>query len=263
MAKIVLKISGSIITKGDVKDFPLRIEEIKQRADEYIRYDEMERIGKELKDALGERDVQLILINGVGPFGHFLVKHDQPDDEMRESVRLLSERLVSKLRSAGLDVVPIPPSESCEFKNEKFDISYLWDISEMLLEEGKIPLTYGDVLADGKIISGDDLAVLIAERWHADKIIMATDVEGIFTKNPAVHKDAKIIKRINADADAETKVEYTVNKIDVTGGMESKIEKLKHAARAGIKCQIINGTKEGNIKAALLGDENIGTLILP
>jgi isopentenyl phosphate kinase len=259
--KIVLKVGGSIITKKDTKDFPLSIEEIKRHADEYIRYDEMERIGKELKEALGEKNIQLILVNGVGPFGHFLVNHDRPDEEVRESVRLLNERFVSKLRSAGLDVVPLPPSESCEFKDGKFDISYLWDISEMLLEEGKVPSTYGDVLDSGKIISGDDLAALLAERWHADKIIMATDVDGIFTKNPALDKDAKIIKRIDANSGAEIKAEYTVDKVDVTGGMESKVEKMKSAVRFGIKCQIINGLKKGNIKAALLGDESIGTMI--
>jgi isopentenyl phosphate kinase len=263
MQKIVLKIGGSIITERESENFPLAIEEIRLRADAYVRFDEIRRIGRELKEALDEIPTRLVLINGVGPFGHFLAKHNRPADEVQESDRLLSEKLVSELRKIGLDIVPIPPPESCEFAGGKFDIDYLWEIAEMLLEEGKIPSTYGDMLGSGKIISGDDLAELIAERWHADRIIVATDVDGIFTKNPADCKDARLLKRIAAgDTKADAKVEYTISKIDVTGGMQSKVEKMKRAAAAGIECRIINGMKPGNIKAALLGDESFGTSIV-
>lgn len=188
------------------------------------------------------------------------MKKNKSDDEVRKSDRFLNESLVSGLRLLGLDVVPVPPSESCEFANGKFDISYLWKLGKVLLEEGKILSTYGDVLKSGKIISGDDLVALLADVWRADKIIVATDVDGVFTKNPKIYKDAELIKRLSNEKD--DRVEYTINSIDVTGGMISKVEKLKRAAKRGIKCQIINGLKEGNIKAALLGDESIGTLIL-
>lgn len=261
MTKIVLKLGGSLITKKDVKNFPLEIEEIKQRADEYIHLNEIKRIGKEIKEAMNEKPIQLILINGAGPFGHFLVKRNRPDDDVRASVKLLNEKLVSELRKIGIDIVPIPPSESCEFSNEKFDISYLWEVGDVLLEEGKTLSTYGDMLKGGKVISGDDLIVLLAEHWQADKIITATDVDGVFTKDPKIHDNVKLIKHLSGDENGE--VEYTINNIDVTGGMASKVKKLKQAASRGIKCQIINGLEEGNIKAALLGDESIGTLILP
>lgn len=258
--KFVLKLGGSIVTKKEVDDFPLELDEIKERSDEYIRYDIIRRIGKELKETLEEKNIQLILINGVGPFGHFLVKRDRPDEEVRASVRHLNEKLVSEFRKIGLQTVPIAPSKSCEFVDEEFDISYLWELTAVLIEEGKILSTYGDVLSGGKIISGDDLVVLLAKQWQADKIITVTDVDGVFTKDPRI-KDAKVIKLLSPETDV--KVEYTISKIDVTGGMASKVEKLKRAAEHGIKCQIINGLKEGNVKTALLGDETIGTLILP
>lgn len=259
MTKIVLKLGGSLITKKDIKKFPLEIEEIKQRADEYIRLNEIKRIGKEVKEAMNEKPIQLVLINGAGPFGHFLVKHKRPSDEVRASVKLLNEKLVSELRKNGIDAVPIPPSESCEFVDGRFDISYLWEVGKVLLEEGKTLSTYGDVLQGGKVISGDDLIVLIAEHWQADRIITATDVDGVFTGDPKIYKDAKFIRVLGSENDV--KVEYTIDSIDVTGGMESKVKKLRHAATNGINCRIINGLKEGNIKAALLGDESIGTLI--
>jgi isopentenyl phosphate kinase len=258
--KIVLKLGGSILTKKDVDDFPLDVEEIKERSDDYIRYDIVRRIGNELKEAIAEKELQIILVNGVGPFGHFLVKYERPDGDARESVRYLNGKLVSEFREVGLDVVPIAPSKSCEFVNGKFDISYLWELAGLLIEEGKILSTYGDVLQNGRVISGDDLVVLLAKQWEASKIITATDVDGVFTKDPKLRKDAILIRTLGYEN--SEKVEYTVNRIDVTGGMASKVEKLREAAKHKIKCQIINGLKEGNIRAALLGDESIGTLVL-
>lgn len=264
MQKIVLKIGGSIISEKNrekLADFPLTIAEIRRRGEEYMQLEEIKRVGREIKEAMDESGFQLILVNGARPFGHLLVKNKLPDEEVRASVRFQNERFVSELRDAGLDVVPVPPSESCVFADERFDIDYLWEVAQMLLEEGKTPSTYGDVLEDGKIISGDDLVVLLAKKWHADKTIVATDVDGVYTKDPKMNADAKFIAQLRV-SDSGTRLEYSLNSIDVTGGMQSKVEKMKRAAAAGIECRIINGTKPGNIKAALLGDEGFGTSIV-
>ena len=257
--KIVLKLGGSILTKKDTDDFPTEIQRIKDEGDEYIRYYVIRKVGNELKEALEQDNIELILVNGAGPFGHFLVKHGNPDEEVRESVRHLNNRLVSELKKIGLKIVPVAPSKSCEFTGGEFDISYLWELTGTLLEEGKILSTYGDVLDGGKVMSGDDLVVMLAKEWKADKIITATDVDGVFTKDPKINEDAEFIGCLGSDSNGN--VEYATNDIDVTGGMAAKVEKLKSAAKQGIECRIINGLKRGNIKAALLGDESVGTLI--
>lgn len=257
--KIVLKLGGSIITKKDVDRFPIEISKIKEVADEYIRYDVVRRIGQEIKEAIEENGVQVIIVNGVGPFGHFLVKYNRPDEDVRESVAYLNEKIVLELNNIGLDVVPISPCKTCRFESGKFDISELWESTKNIINDKKILSTYGDVLNDGKVISGDDLVVFLAKLWNAGKIITATDVDGVFTKDPKTNKNAEFIKAL--DSENGVKIEYTINRIDVSGGMASKVKKLKHAANHKIKCRVINGLKEGNVKAALLGKE-IGTLIL-
>jgi isopentenyl phosphate kinase len=261
--KIVLKIGGSVISEKDpamLANFPLSAAEVKKRGQAYMKLDDIRRVAGEIKEAQGEGGLQLIVVNGAGPFGHFLVKNESPDEDVRESVRFQNERFVSELRAAGIDAVPVPPSESASFKDDRFDIGYLWDISELLLEENKVPSTYGDVLDTGKIISGDDLVVLLADKWHADKIIVATDVDGVYTKDPKTNADAKFLKELRLSGD--DKLEYKLNRIDVTGGMQSKVEKLKGAAAKGVTCRIINGSVPGNVKAALEG-KPLGTQILP
>jgi len=258
--KIVMKLGGSVITKKDADNFPSDINEIRTRADEFINVDVVERIGREISEALKETTIQLVLVNGAGPFGHYLVRNKQPLQIVHESVKILNERIIKHLNSDlsnGLKIESMAPNETCEWKDERFVSDELWTRGQKAVRSGKILSTYGDILEGYKVISGDDLAVLLAELWHADRIIMVTDVDGVFTKDPKVHRDAKPIKRF----DSGMEVQYSGVGIDVTGGMASKVEKLGLAAKHGIKSQIISGLIAGNVKAALVGDERIGTMM--
>lgn len=252
-SRIVLKLGGSAITKKYLNSFPLDIDEIKSRADEYIRVDVVKRQGREIYDAMGISKFKLILVNGVGPFGHYLVEKRQPLATVHESVAYLNKKFIEYL-GKGLKLESIAPNETCLWDGERFAIDNLWNRAQSILNAGGIPSTYGDILKGYKVISGDDLAVMLAKLWHADKIICAANVDGVFTKNPGLYKDAKLIKVISE----RKEIAFEKTTADVTGGLESKVEKL---LSSGIKSQIVNGLVKGNVKAALTGDESLGTLL--
>lgn len=255
--KIIIKLGGSAITKKYVKDFPLSIDGIKKRADEYIRAGDIKRHGKEIYEAVKESDCQLILINGAGPFGHYLVDKKQPLEVVHDSVKYLNKKVIEYLDN-NLEIESLAPLYMCKWKDGNFDVRNLWEEGKRILSDGKILSTYGDMLHGYKVISGDDLAVLLAESWRADKIIMAIDVDGVYNKHPR-NKDAKLIKTIYSDENIDDIV-FEDTTTDVTGSLKGKVRKLQSSK---IKSQIINGLVEGNVKAALLGDESIGTIIRP
>ncbi len=252
--KIVMKLGGSVITKKSVKDFPTDINEIEKHADDFIHIGVLKRFGREISEALSG-NIQLILINGVGPFGHYLVDKKQSLEVVHESVRILNEKVVEYLNS-GLEIEKVAPNETCKWDGEKFVIDELWNRGQKIINSNKILSTYGDILNGYKVISGDDLAVLLAKLWHADKIISVIDKDGVFTKNPELHDNAELLKTIK-DVEA---VRFERTSIDVTGGLPAKIRKLQSLKT---KSQIINGLVPENIKKAMLGDESIGTLVLP
>lgn len=267
--KIVLKLGGSSITKKDVDYFPLKIDEIKKRSNEYIRIPVMKRAGHEIYEALKEKFFQLILINGAGPFGHYLIKNWKLLDNIEivhESVEYLNNILVSYLKER-LDVVACAPFKTCKYVGKgKFDVNELWEFGSQL-EEKEILSSYGDIVqAYGikgryngyEVISGDDLSVYLAELCGADKLIMAMEVDGVYDKNPKKYPDAKLIEKIKSDQEVSI---LTEKGIDVTGGIRGKVRKVQPVARKGIKCQFISGLIEGNIKNALLGRKVRGTLI--
>ena len=56
-----------------------------------------------------------------------------------------------------------------------------------------------DTIATSEIKYGDNdrLASRVAQITNADMLILLSDVDGLYTKNPKIFKDAKLIKKVN------------------------------------------------------------------
>ena len=139
------------------------------------------------------------------------------------------------------------------------------NIVKRYLSEGFVPVLYGDAVLDLNedikyaIISGDQLITYFAKQLHADKVVLSSDVDGIYTDNPKTNPDAELIEVVTRN----TQLTLTENKnqVDVTGGMAGKIRELLELADEGIESMIINAEKEGNLKLAVSGKDVKGTLI--
>merc|ERR1711991_268393 len=81
----------------------------------------------------------------------------------------------------------------------------------------------------------------VAQITNADTLILLSDVDGLFTKNPKIFKDAKLIKKVN-NLDNDIK---NINIKGTTefgrGGMSTKIEAAKICNLAGCNMIIANG----------------------
>ena len=115
---------------------------------------------------------------------------------------------------------------------------------ENLFELDYIPIVNeNDTIATSEIKYGDNdrLASRVAQITNADTLILLSDVDGLFTKNPKLFKDAKLIKKVN-DLDKD------INNINIKGttefgkgGMNTKIEAAKICNLAGCEMIIANG----------------------
>jgi isopentenyl phosphate kinase len=269
--KIVLKLGGSITTYKNVTSFPLELEKIKNQASDYIRSDVIKRLVEEIKTVTKENKIELIVTLGVGPFGHFLVKHwKELEDKMivYKSVLLFTKVIANYFDDGGLKVDICDPTNLCRYKKGELIMDDLWSSVQKSLRAGHIPIIFGTMIPtdsnskyDGyAVLSADRSSVELAIKWNADKIIMVMDEDGLYDNDPKFDKDAKFVKFVKFDEKLEIK-ESGVG-IDVTGRISGKIENLQTAAKNGIRGQLINGLKEGYLKRALEGDESIGTLII-
>ena len=100
-----------------------------------------------------------------------------------------------------------------------------------------------DSTATTEIKYGDNdrLASRVAQITNADTLVLLSDVDGLFTKNPKVHKDAKIIKKVvNLDEDLKN-INLKGNNEFGSGGMNTKIEAAKICQLSGCNMIIANG----------------------
>jgi glutamate 5-kinase len=124
-----------------------------------------------------------------------------------------------------------------------------------------------DTVATDEIKFGDNdnLSALVGGLIGAERLIILSDVDGLFDKDPAVYSDARLIRQVLAK-DLKEKEFFRIaggssTKVG-TGGMYSKLVAAKKAVEYGITVQIINGRKEGLLRK-VLGGEEIGTVIIP
>jgi isopentenyl phosphate kinase len=124
---------------------------------------------------------------------------------------------------------------------------------------------YGDVVLDLDesikiaVLSGDQIVKYLAENLRPERVIMASDVDGIYNKNPKINPDAELLKVVTSNEQIELiKNNQTV---DVTGGMSGKLTELLELANLGVESEIINANKFNIIKNALNGEKVTGTLI--
>ena len=115
---------------------------------------------------------------------------------------------------------------------------------ENLFKLNYIPIVNeNDTIATSEIKYGDNdrLASRVAQITNADTLILLSDVDGLYTKNPKIFKDAKLIKQVN-DLDKDI---IDVNTQGMTefgsGGMNTKIEAAKICNLSGCNMIIANG----------------------
>ena len=115
---------------------------------------------------------------------------------------------------------------------------------ENLFNLGFIPIVNeNDTIATSEIKYGDNdrLASRVAQITDADTLILLSDVDGLYTKNPKVFKDSKLIKKVD-DLKKDLK-EINIKGINEygSGGMQTKIEAAKICQLAGCSMVIANG----------------------
>ena len=137
---------------------------------------------------------------------------------------------------------------------------------QSLLDAGVIPVVNeNDTVAVEEIRMGDNdvLSSLVAGMVQAGLLIILSDVPGVLTGDPRKRSDARLIPLItNPEAGMRGLVTESAGPLG-SGGMATKLQAARQAARAGISVIIAPGRDSDTLAAALDPERSVGTLILP
>ena len=105
----------------------------------------------------------------------------------------------------------------------------------------------------------DSLAAIVATIAKADLLIIMSDIDGLYDKDPHKEKDAKLIPVVNEITEDIKALAGGVTTKFGTGGMVTKINAVEIAYKAGIDVVIMNGKKPERLYD-LFEDKSTGTL---
>ncbi|MHA2423434.1 MAG: isopentenyl phosphate kinase [Candidatus Thorarchaeota archaeon] len=257
----IVKLGGSVITH-------------KASSPPEVNEKNLTRIVKELKEHRGE----LIIILGGGAHGHqaahshgfadpkspkeLLLKGVPP---IRHNMAILSSSVETSLNKEGIPAIVLSPFSSVTLKGGLIH-TYPTEIIKKSLDNGLVVVTHGDVCFDEEstvsILSGDTIAVYLAEQMNAKSILIGTDVDGVMDDNPKLNPSAKHIPEINQDNMAVIlSITGPSTNTDVTGGMSKKLSELLEIAKQDREIIIFNLTVPNRLKSLLKNESTICTRI--
>ena len=255
----IVKLGGSVVT---VKDMPMTAD-----------HENVKRLAEEIKAAW---PTPLVVIHGGGSFGHPVAKRYGIADgftserqvigftRTHQAMVALNTVIVDALLDEGIPALSVAPSAFIATYDGRMPRGDFENIGRLVVK-GMLPVLYGDAVIDKSrgfsILSGDQLAVRLAVSMGANRLIFGVDVDGVYTSNPKLAPQARLIDRLSLE-----KLEGFVEigkalTTDVTGGMLGKVSEARAAVEAGIEVRMVNATKPGVILKALRGEPVAGTVL--
>jgi glutamate 5-kinase len=220
---------------------------------------------------LRERGIEFVVVSsgavasGMGKLGFKerprIIAQEQAAAAIGQiSLMGLYERLFKK---AGINVAQILLTHG-DLRDRRRFLNARQTIST-LLAFGAVPIiNENDTTVVDEIKFGDNdyLSSLVTNLVQADLLIILTDIDGCYDKDPHRFSDARLIPVIEEIDDDVEKLAVGTQSTISRGGMITKIKAAKTAAHFGIPTIIANGKAPQTIPQILAGAE-VGTLILP
>lgn len=258
---LFLKLGGSLITD-------------KTRA-QALRVDVLARLAGEIAEARESNPrLRLLLGHGSGSFGHVTAKQHGTRAGVRtaeqwrgfaETAKVAAELnrlVVEALWKAGVPALRLQPSASARCRDGELLSLADRPICEAI-EHGLLPVVHGDVAFDevrgGTIISTEEIFAHLAPRLRPARIILAGEVEGVLTADPASGVAGDVIPLITRANLADVEAALGGSRgVDVTGGMATKVREMVALAERveGLReIHILSGLQPGLVRDALLRED--------
>jgi len=232
--------------------------------------------GKQLTDLAEQMGVEQTIING----------RRVTDDATLDMAKMLfagkiNTDILAALRRRGVEAVGLsgvdggivlarrrPPGRvlnRATGESEHVDFGHVGDVVEIddrllqvLLDHDYMPIVSSlGADAEGRVfnINADTIAAEIAVRLQAEKLVMLSDVDGIYLR-PG--ERATKISRLTA-----AEVESLITDGVATGGMIPKLQNITEILRRGVRsAHIIKGSLRNALLSEVFTDEGTGTMII-
>lgn len=231
----------------------------------------MDDIARQVKDLI-DGGIQVILVSsgaiglGLNALGICPKPREVPIRQAAASVgqSILMNHWKESFDKVGLKVAQILLTYS--FYSDRLTYLNLRNNISTLLEHNVVPIiNENDAVCTHEIeaVFGDNdtLSAMVASKMEADLLIILSDVDGLFDKNPKLNDHAKLISLVENITPEIEALGGNPTSTKGVGGMKTKIQAAKICSMSGCHMVIANHGISHVVERVVSG-ENIGTLFL-
>jgi glutamate 5-kinase len=253
--RIVIKIGTSVVTKPDGTLDSKCMRDVARQCCDIMKQGRM--VSVVSSGAIG---------SGVKELGLKELPKDIPTRQGAAAVgqSILMEEWRKAFRKSGARVAQILVTYEA-FSNRRTYLN-LRNSMAILTKNGTVPIiNENDPISVHEIEAtfgdNDKLSALVAANTDSDLLVLLTDVDGLYDKNPR-HKDARLIHEVVAMNSKIEGIAGGAGSWRTKGGMRTKIEAAKIATKSNC-AMIIASAREKDVLTRLLSGEEIGTYFRP
>ncbi len=253
--RIVVKIGTNVLSKNDGIDAA------------YVR-----QIARQITSLLQTDRQTVVVTSGAIGMGAGQVEYDGKVKgmKMRQACAAIGQPLLMaeyRKSFAKYNVKVAQVLLTAEVLNNRRTYLNLRKSIDTLLTLGVVPiLNENDSVSTDEIGTAfgdnDRLSALVASKIDADLLIILSDIDALYDRDPHKHSDAKRIPTVFEITDEIVKSAGRAGSKHATGGMKTKIEAARIASDAGCRIVLADG-RQKNVIDRIVAGEQIGTVFMP
>jgi glutamate 5-kinase len=247
MKRLVLKVGSAVLThqnrlaKDRLSNLVVLISDLKQAGYEVI-----------------------LVTSGSVAAGYSVLKLDKKIIANRQALASIGQPLLMSKYQKNFDKFDIVASQvlltEWEFDSRKSTFN-AQNMIEVLLEHGVVPvINENDTIAVKELTFGDNdqLSAHVAHYFNADMLVILSDIDAYYDKDPRKYDDAVRRDSVSEILDDELNQEVTPNDNFATGGIVTKLKAGKFLLDHGRQMFLSTGMDLSTIRAYLLDHKQIG-----
>ena len=241
--KLVLKIGTSTLTNGT----------------RLISRGKIEDIGRQILALHDDYHIVLVSSGAIAAAKQYInIKDAGKPVESKQAMAAIGQPLLMRTYNEVFSDFGIQTAQCLmtyrDFENETSRRNTLNTITELIRYSYLPIINENDTTAVEEIILGDNdhLSALVATLINADLLVLASDIDGLFDKNPHLDPEANLIPEVKNIEDARKLVQDRESGLG-TGGMNSKLEAAMLCQREKIETWIVGGGRNNFLIDAFAG----------
>lgn len=211
----------------------------------------------------------VLVTSGAIAAGYFALKLDKTKQIGKKALAAAGQPILMTSYKKKFDIYDIDTAQIL-LTEDDFDsrkrTKMFQEIIDAHLENDILPIVNeNDITSTPEQLFGDNdqLSANVAHAINADLLVILSDIDGYYDKNPQENRDAKIFKTVHKITETMLSDKVTPNNPFATGGIVTKLKAADFMMKHGRKMFLTNGFDLTAAESYLLDDEQIsGTIFV-